>query len=301
MISRRFILAAATALGLAACASAPKEEAPGASGFTSDRVTITTTGAGPDVILVPGLTSSARIWQGTVAAFPNYRFHVVQVHGFAGTPAGGNADGPVSAPVAEEIARYITTQNLQKPAIIGHSMGGTIAMMVAARHPDAVSRTMVVDMMPFMGAMFGPPGATPDSVRAVADQIRGAMNMPIPDAQRRAMADQTIAGMIATESERPAAVNDSMTSDRKTVGNAFHELVTTDLRPELAKIKGPLTVLYVQPTGAPLTETQLDTYYQASYASIPGAVVKRIPDARHFIMFDQKTVFENEVRAFMAR
>lgn len=296
MINRRFVLAAAAALGLAACATSPA-----AAPFVSERVTITTQGAGPDVILIPGLTSNPRIWAGTVAAFPQYRFHLVQVHGFSGTPAGANADGPVSAPVAEEIARYIAERRLANPAVIGHSMGGSIAMMVAARHPDAVGRTMVVDMMPFMGAMFGPPGATADSVRPVADQIRAAMQQDAPEAQRRAMAEQTIAGMIATEAERPAAVNDSVTSDPKTVANAFHELVVTDLRPELAKIKGPLTVLYVQPTGAPLTEAQIDTYYRMSYATAPGAVVKRIPNARHFIMFDQKAAFEDEVRAFMAR
>jgi len=297
MIIRRFLLGAA-ALGLAACASPPKEAA---TPFVSDRVTITTTGTGPDVILVPGLTSSPRIWQGTVAAFPNYRFHLVQVHGFSGVPAGANADGPVAAPVAEEIGRYIEAQNLQQPAIIGHSMGGSIAMMVAARHCEAVSRTLIVDMMPFMGAMFAPPGATPDSVRPIADQIRTAMQQDAPEAQRRAMAEQSIASMIATESERPAAVNDTMTSDPRTVANSFHELLVTDLRPELPKIKGPVTVLYVQPTGAPLTEAQLDTYYQLSYASSPGAMVKRVANARHFIMFDQKAAFENEVRAFMAR
>lgn len=299
MFTRRIMLAAA-ALALAACASAPDEvHAHGV--FASDRVTITTTGAGPDVILIPGLTSNPRIWQGTVAAFPNYRFHLVQVHGFSGTPAGANADGPVAAPVAAEIARYIEEQHLRKPAVIGHSMGGTIAMMIAARHPDAVSRTMVVDMMPFMGAMFGPPGATAESVRPVADQLRTAFLQDAPEAQRRAMAEQTIAAMMSTESERAAAVNDSMTSDRRTNANAFHELIVTDLRPELSKIKGPVTVLYVQPMGAPLTEAQLDTYYQLSYAAIPGAVVKRIPNARHFIMFDNKPAFEAEVRAFMAR
>lgn len=300
MIHRRTLLAAFAAIGLSACASSPTE-APSDAAFASGRVTITTVGAGPDIILVPGLTSSPRIWQGTVAAFPDHRFHLVQVHGFAGAPAGANADGPVAAPVADEIARYIAARDLKQPAIIGHSMGGSIAMMVAARHPDIVGRTMVVDMMPFMGAMFGPPGATPDSVRPVADQIRAAMQRDTPETQRRAMAEQTIAGMIATESERAAAVNDSMTSDQKTVANAFHELVVTDLRPELAKIKGPLTVLYVQPTGAPLTEAQLDAYYRMSYATAPGAVVKRIPNARHFIMFDQKAVFEDEVRAFLAR
>jgi pimeloyl-ACP methyl ester carboxylesterase len=36
-------------------------------------------------------------------------------------------------------------------------MGGAIGLMLAARHPEALSRLMVVDILPFMGAMFGPP------------------------------------------------------------------------------------------------------------------------------------------------
>lgn len=295
MLARRTLIAAAL-LALAACASAPKETA-----FTSDRITVTTTGAGPDVILVPGMTSNARIWNGTVAAFPNHRFHVVQVHGFSGVPAGANAEGPVSAPVAEEVARYIKDRKLKSPAIIGHSMGGSIALMVAARHPDSVSRVMVVDMMPFMGAMFGGDNATAASVRPMADQIRTQMQSAMPEAQRRQMAEATIASMIATESERPAAVNDSVTSDMTTVGNAFHELIVTDLRPELKTIMVPVTVLYVLPAGAPFTEAQIDQYYALSYANVPNRTLKRIQNARHFIMFDQKAQFESEVRTFLGR
>ena len=39
----------------------------------------------------------------------------------------------VAAPVAEDLARYIAEQHLDKPVVIGHSMGGTIGMMLAAR------------------------------------------------------------------------------------------------------------------------------------------------------------------------
>ena len=51
-------------------------------------------------------------------------------------------------------------------------MGGSWAMMVAGRHPGLAGKVMVVDMMPFLGAMFGGPGATPESLRPVAEQIR---------------------------------------------------------------------------------------------------------------------------------
>ena len=125
-----------------------------------------------DIILIPGLSSSPEVWDSTVAHLGDgWRVHRIHVQGFAGAPAKANAEGDVAAPVAEEIARYIREAGLTKPVVVGHSMGGTMGMMLAARHPDLVGKLMVVDMVPFMGAMFGAPGVTADQVRPIADQI----------------------------------------------------------------------------------------------------------------------------------
>jgi pimeloyl-ACP methyl ester carboxylesterase len=98
---------------------------PATAKFASDRITVTTEGKGPDVILVPGLTSSPAAFKYVAADVPGYRYHFVQVKGFAGVPAEANATGDVAKPVAEEIARYISSEHLKAPAIVGHSMGGT--------------------------------------------------------------------------------------------------------------------------------------------------------------------------------
>ncbi len=290
------VVVAGLSAGVSACATTPAR-AP----FVSDRIGVTAEGSGPDVILIHGLGSHPDVWNTTAQHLAGrHRVHRVWVSGFGGRPAGANATGDtVGHPVAEEIPRYIAEQGLVRPAVIGHSMGGWIGMVLAARHPSSVGKLMVVDMMPFMGAMFGPPGATPDQVRPVADQILAAIRNAPPEG-RRTMAEQTIAGMIRTESLRAAEVQHSLDSDSDVSGRSFHELIVTDLRPELANITAPTTVLYVTPTGAPLTDAQLDTYYQLSYASIPGVRLVRIPDAAHFIMFDNPTRFFAEVDAFLS-
>lgn len=290
-------LALSSAAALAACATTPPVRA-----FTSDRIGVSVEGRGADVILIPGLSSHPGIWNTTAARLVagGHRVHRVWVSGFAGRPAGANATGEtIGQPVAEEIARYIHEQGLNRPVVIGHSMGGWIGTVLAARHPDAVGRLMIVDMMPFMGAMFGPPGATPDQVRPVADQIRdGILNAP--EDSRRTMAEQTLAGMIRTESLRAAEVEHSLASDRSVSARSFHELVVTDLRPELPRITAPTTVLYVTPTGAPLTDAQMDMVYAASYAGLAGVRLVRIPDSAHFIMFDNPTRFFSELDAFLS-
>ena len=113
-----------------------------------------------------------------------------------------------------------------------------IGMMLAARHPDAVGKLMVVDMVPFMGAMFGPPGTTAESVAPIAEQIyQGMANSP-PEAYN-AQAEASVTGMINTESLRAGPLEDTRTSDQAVSSSAFRELILTDLRPELPRITAP--------------------------------------------------------------
>ena len=254
-----------------------------------------------DVILIPGLSSSPHVWDLLTDELKGrYRVHRIHVQGFAGAAAKDNAEGPVSAPVAADIARYIREKGLERPAVIGHSMGGTIGMMLAARHPDSVGRLMVVDMIPFMGAMFGQPGAdaTAESVAPMADMIyQGMANSPREQYQQQA--DGQIVAMINTEALRAGPLQDSRTSDQKVSAAAFRELIVTDLRPELASITAPTTVLYVKFNDPRMTPEITDGVYQGSFANMPGATLKRIDDSAHFIMLDQPAIFADEVNAFL--
>lgn len=252
-----------------------------------------------DIILIPGLSSSPEVWDGLTEQLKDrYRVHRVHVQGFAGAPAEDNASGPVAAPVAEDLARYIAEQGLTKPAVIGHSMGGTIGLMLAARHPDSVGRLMVVDMVPFMGAMFGQPGASVEQITATADQIYAGMANS-PRAAYDAQATASINGMIKTESLRAGPLADMATSNQQTSAASFRELIVTDLRPELGKITAPVEVLYVKFNDPRMTNEITDGIYRASYATLPGAELKRIDDSAHFIMLDQPAVFLAEVNAFL--
>jgi pimeloyl-ACP methyl ester carboxylesterase len=303
MQRRSSLFVAYAAFALAACASAPPRDAARVSvrGFVSDRISVVTRGSGPDVILIPGLAAHRDVWAGAAETLDDrYRLHLVQVNGFAGFAPGANADGPVAAPVAEEVARYIREAGLSRPAVIGHSMGGTMGMMLAARHPDHVGRLMVVDAVPFLGVAFGPAGTTPESVRPFADQIRDSVL-----AQRAGssptMLEQMVASMTRTEALRPVLLRYARDSDRRTVANAFHEGIVTDLRAELARIAAPMTVLYVVPPNVPLSPEEFDRAIRLSFANAPRTRFMKIDDSNHYIQIDQPARFAGEVDAFMRR
>jgi pimeloyl-ACP methyl ester carboxylesterase len=276
MHRRSFILAALTTTLVGCTPQASEAQAPR---FQPTRFSVQVRGTGLDVILIPGLTAGRDVWSGTVAAVPGYRYHLVQVAGFAGDPARGNAQGQVVAPLAQEIGRYIAANRLARPAIIGHSMGGTVAMMVAARQPSLVGRVMVVDMLPQPAGLFG---SNATRLGPLANSLRDLANT--------AGGQRLFENMV-----RNFGPPNSARSDSGVVGRAMHELATTDLTPELRRITAPLTVVYApQDAAAP-------RFYASSYANARGARFVRVPDSGHMIMLDQPTRFHTAVREFLRR
>lgn len=270
--------------------------------FESGRFHVRVDGEGPrDIILIPGLSSSPEVWESTVAHLGSgWRVHRVHIQGFAGAEPKDNAEGPVSAPVAEDLARYIREAGLKDPVVVGHSMGGTIALMLAARHPDAVSKVMVVDMVPFMGAMFATPGTNPtaESVTPIADQIHAQM-LNSPEAAYRAQAAQTVAAMVRNEAAEPMILADTAASDRTVSANAYRELIVTDLRPELARITVPTEVVYVPFDFPGMTPETTDMIYRMSFTGLEGVTLTRIDDAAHFVFLDQPEAFFARLDAFL--
>ena len=285
---------------MAACA-APRPDAGGGGGaFTSERMHVATRGAGPDIIFVHGVGGNRDVWSVVADSLDEqFRVHGIQINGFGGAGPGANADGPVVAPLAEEIARYIRESKLQRPAIVGHSMGGAIGMMIAARHPDLVGRLMVIDEPPFLGAAFGAPGAPMDSIRKIADGLRAGMLAAPADSPT--VLDQMVPTMTRNDSAKRVLLAYSRASHRPTVANSMHELIVTDLRPELSKITAPVTVLYVTPAGIPMKAAQFDEMMRQSYANAKGARLVRIDSSAHYIQIDRPARVVAEIRSFMAR
>jgi pimeloyl-ACP methyl ester carboxylesterase len=301
-MTRRFLapaFAGLISLGLATAAcAAPPAPAASAPMFQSERMIVEVRGYGPDVLLIPGLASSKHVWDATAERLDDtHRVHVVQVRGFAGVPAGANAQGPVVEPLVAELERYIRTQGLKRPAVIGHSLGGAAAMLLATWRPQAVSRVMAVDSLSFFALLMNP-AATVESVRPQADMMRDAL-LKTDDAAFRSGQAAGIARLVRDPAARVRHGEAAAASDKSVVARAMHEIVTLDLRPALAAAETPITVLYAADESTGMPAAAFDGVFGAAYAGAKTVKLVRVDGARHFIMDDQPVRFAAEVDAFL--
>ena len=271
------------------------------------RVTVLVEGDGPDVVLIPGLSSPRAVWDTTADRLKDkYRLHRVQIRGF-GDAAGVNAEGPVLDPMMREVADYIddciTDQGRAAPAIIGHSMGGLTGLMIAARVPQEVGKLMIVDALPFIGTLFNP-AATVDSVKPQAEQMAAMMRaqhgQPAPTGP---VSDPGPVSMVGGMSNQPvgrtAILGWMRAADARATAQVFHDVMTTDMRGELAAGTAPVTLLYAQDDSLMPAE-HAKAAFEPQYVGVARFTAQMVPGSRHFIMLDQPEAFAKAVDSFLA-
>ena len=287
----RWIFAIALAVVL------PGLPAQAAGPFKSGRFTVEVEGAGPDVILIPGLaTSRAEFADLAQRLADHYRLHLIQVAGFAGDPPGPNAQGPVIAPLVEELHRYIAARGLKRPAIIGHSMGGLIGLLIAEQQPQDLGRLMIVDALPFYPAIVSPT-ITLAQVEPVAAQLRDAVIAATP-AQYVASEVQTAQRLSKTSRGQALVADWGSRSDQGVAARATYDDMTTDARPGLAAVQVPVTVLYAW-DAVMGPQAAVDGLYAGQYASLPHKILSRVDGSFHFIPLDQPDAFAAAVSSFL--
>jgi pimeloyl-ACP methyl ester carboxylesterase len=197
--------------------------------------------------------------------------------------------------VVEELGAYISAQKLGKPAIVGHSMGGLLGLMLAAKHPERVGKLLVVDALPFYSLLMGPT-ATAEAVKPRAAQMHDAL-VAMPASSYEAQVGRSLAMLAKDEKARPALLAAALASDRKVAAKAIYEVMTTDMRGSLGQIRAPITVAYATNAFAP--DAMVGQLYRSGYAAASNARLVQVEDSYHFIMTDQPARFQTILTNFL--
>lgn len=270
----------------AALAVSSIQPAPAAPATSQPAFSVRVTGAdraGAPVILIPGLASPGEVWDGTVQRFCAARqCHVLTLAGFAGAPA---IEAPLLPAVERQLSAYIAEHRLGKPVLIGHSMGGFLALKLAADYPEQVGSVVVVDALPALGALQMP-GVTAEQLAAMAEQVRERV-LQGDDASFAAQQRHTAGTLVSGKADVERIVAWSLKSDRKTMATAMYQMLADDLRPALARIKAPTLVLAgVAGFKAFMPRSAVQATYASQYQNLSNVQIELADNARHFIMYD---------------
>lgn len=288
-------------LSLLAAVAAPFA-ASAAAETTFRDIKVEVVGNGVPVLMVPGLNSNADTWRDTCQALqPQVQCHMVSLPGFAGRPvAEGEGEGDAFlVPMRDRLLAYIAERKLQKPAVMGHSLGGVLALQMALAQPQAVGKLVIVDSLPYFGAVQNP-AATVDSVRPMAEQMRAAM-LAQPEATYLAQAEASAKGLVRDPSRWDTLKTWSQTSARTATTAALYDMMTTDLRGDVAAITSPTLVLgswaAYQPMGSTMESTR--AIFAAQYAKLPGVDIRMSKAGYHFLTWDDPQWVQAQVRQFL--
>ena len=259
---------------------------------------------GRAVILIPGLEGGSWVWQRAIEQLQKHHVvYAVTLAGFDGVPAPGEGGNLLDRADAS-LLKLIRQHKLDKPVLVGHSLGGTLALRFAGEHAQLLGGVVAVDGLPIFPGM--------ERVDAAQRQaIASRMNRQLAASTPAQFSEQALGYMQKVGVIDPALAARyapmNARSDIKATAQYAAEDMAADYRPGLKQANVP--ILEISPYYAPdfsqppmnMSEAQKTAYYQSLLANAPDATVVSISPSRHYAMLDQPVKFQQLLDGFLTR
>ncbi|HEY9116489.1 MAG TPA: alpha/beta hydrolase, partial [Roseivirga sp.] len=191
-------------------------------GSTPGQLEARVIGKGQPMIMIPGLTCDGAVWDTTIEALGDkYQYHVLTLPGFAGKTPLADLEAGFFKQIKALVYDYIEEHQLKNPIIVGHSLGGFLALQIGIEKPDLAEKLVVVDALPFMTAIQMPT-ATEESSRPFAENMKAQMKAASnqTEEQRRAFQEMNLQSLIRNKEFIEVATEWGVDSDMNTVAQA---------------------------------------------------------------------------------
>lgn len=252
-------------------------------------------GKGQPIILIPGYSCSGAVWNETVAHLKDkYQLHVLTLAGFS--TAKPIEDEAILETVRNQIMAYVKDKKLEKPMLIGHSLGAFMTLWLESTAPDLFGKAICVDGLPFISAI-GNPETTEESIRNNPQYDKATVIKNFENLPRENYVKNMTAAMLYQVSDSIRAkqiATWSFESDRRTLGSTVVEMASTDLRDDIEKIKQPVLIL----ASIFGTKEASEKEYQTQYALLKNKTIE-VATSKHFIMYDVPEWFYTQIDTFL--
>ena len=251
---------------------------------------VETIGKGKPILYFPGFTVPGSIWKETIE---NTNF---KGKSYLFSYAGFNGNEPIEMPwygnVKKSIIKYIKDNNLNDLVIIGHSMGGNLAVDIASELPNRVSKIVIVEALPCLREIMMP-NVPAENLYYESPYNKQMLDMD--ENQFKKMALMMASNMTLNKDKVETITNWLLEADRKTWVYGYTDLLKLDLRNSLSKIKCETLII-----GASFPDVKVaKKNYENQYSNLKNKTIVMASNSKHFVMFDQPKWFYETVNNFL--
>ena len=274
----------------------PALSLPATADIEAPQIRVEAEGDGDTTLFIPGLSSSPRHFRNALSQPVGGASHWVNLPGFAGEHAPTNTDAYVG-PVADAIIAHIVENDLKDIQLVGHSLGGVLAIIVASEIPERIDGVLIVDSVPFLPALFNP-AATEETAGAQARAMQANM-LAMDRAQFDGMLYAGLSRQALSEDARTEVYEDILASDQTSIASGMADLMSTDFTARLSLIESNVTLLIPHHAAIGVNSEMLESRYRSLYAPLDQLETVVIENSAHFIQLDQPAAFEAELLKFL--
>ena len=243
----------------------------------------------PPLIIMHGLFGSARNWQGIAKQLSDrYTVYALDLRNHGSSAHADKMDYPS---MVLDVIEFLDTHNISDAVILGHSMGGKVAMELAMTFPDRVNKLVIVDIAPV-------------AYKHNFDDILQALNsVPVESINSRKDADELLSEKIDVVSLRQFLLQNLVPNP---LGGYQWRVNLRSIEQNMDNIMGFPTesssVLFNKETL--FISGEKSTYLAPRYLRVaeemfPNASVHSVPNAGHWPHIESPAKFLNYLNTFL--
>jgi pimeloyl-ACP methyl ester carboxylesterase len=242
------------------------------------------------IIFIPGFASSGEVWDETKAIYEkDFTCYTLTMAGFSEAKPQNNI---AFTNWESSIASYIKENKIDKPILVGHSMGGSLALAIASDYPELIKKIIVVDALPCLSALMNSSFKTKEKTDCspIINQMTSATNEQFYEMQKMA-----ISRLVADTSKHELVIGWSVKSDRRTFATMYCDFLNTDLRDKIKTIQCPALILLEE------YFVNVKPHIEEQYKNLKNANLQYSNKGLHFIMYDDKEWYFSQLNNFITR
>ena len=223
-----------------------------------------------ELVLIHGLGADSTIWERITPYLKNqFDLHVYELHGHGRTPA---LENPSLENEVAALRQWIEEQGLYYPTLVGHGLGGMIAMRYTFDHPADVKRLVVIDAAP---KQLATPEQKDDIARSLLEDYD------------RFVASRYVA-ISPDEAVNERAVDMALRTDSATFASLLLDSFDWDVSDEISSQAVPMLVVGSQSF---LPDAGYERQYLTMYgfADARALAFKRLEGTGHYCMLEKPT------------